>query len=186
MKKHAIAASRRGPATSQRPHAPRYRSAPRPWAGRRDAADRCLGAACIPASLSQEVGLALGAQVGESRVRDLVTNAGLSRSAGSARHHSTSCSRPGHSRSSPTSATIRPGPEPPDQLGPEAPARGGEGPGLEISARRCGSRRHSHGRADTHRPPRTFSPATACSDPAEWRDTNENQRDVPRLPGVHG
>lgn len=121
--------------------APRYRSAPRPWAGRRDAADRCFGAACIPASLSQEVGLALGAQVGESRIRDLVTNVGLSRSAGSARHHSTSCSRPGHSRSTPTSATIRPGPEPPDQLGPEAPARGGEGLGwryLPVDASRAG------------------------------------------------
>ena len=39
--------------------------------------------------------------------------------------------------------------------GPEAPARGGEGSWLEISARRGGSRRHSHGRADTHQPPRT-------------------------------
>jgi SAM-dependent methyltransferase len=34
---------------------------------------------CTPASLSQEVGLALGAQAGESRIRDVVTTAGLSR-----------------------------------------------------------------------------------------------------------
>ena len=34
---------------------------------------------CIPASLSQEVGLALGTQAGESRIRDVVTTAGLSR-----------------------------------------------------------------------------------------------------------
>ncbi len=34
---------------------------------------------CTPASLSQEVGLALGAQAGEARIRDVVTMAGLSR-----------------------------------------------------------------------------------------------------------
>ena len=34
---------------------------------------------CTPASLSQDVGLALGAQVGESRIRDVVTTAGLTR-----------------------------------------------------------------------------------------------------------
>jgi SAM-dependent methyltransferase len=34
---------------------------------------------CTPASLSQDVGLALGAQAGESRIRDVVTTAGLSR-----------------------------------------------------------------------------------------------------------
>jgi SAM-dependent methyltransferase len=34
---------------------------------------------CTPASLSQEVGLALGAQAGESRIRDVVTRAGLTR-----------------------------------------------------------------------------------------------------------
>jgi SAM-dependent methyltransferase len=34
---------------------------------------------CTPASLSQEVGLALGAQAGESRIRDIVTSAGFSR-----------------------------------------------------------------------------------------------------------
>lgn len=34
---------------------------------------------CTPASLSQEVGLALGAQAGEARIRDVVTQAGLTR-----------------------------------------------------------------------------------------------------------
>jgi len=34
---------------------------------------------CTPASLSQEVGLALGAQAGESRLRDVVTQGGFSR-----------------------------------------------------------------------------------------------------------
>ena len=34
---------------------------------------------CTPASLSQDVGLALGAQAGESRIRDVVTTGGLSR-----------------------------------------------------------------------------------------------------------
>jgi SAM-dependent methyltransferase len=34
---------------------------------------------CTPASLSQEVGLALGAQAGESRIRDVVASAGLNR-----------------------------------------------------------------------------------------------------------
>ncbi|HET7043537.1 MAG TPA: methyltransferase domain-containing protein [Gaiellaceae bacterium] len=34
---------------------------------------------CTPSSLSQEVGLALGAQAGESRIRDVVTGGGLSR-----------------------------------------------------------------------------------------------------------
>jgi hypothetical protein len=34
---------------------------------------------CTPASLSQEVGLALGAQAGEARLRDIVTRAGFSR-----------------------------------------------------------------------------------------------------------
>ncbi len=32
---------------------------------------------CTPASLSQEVGLALGAQAGEARIRDVVTTAGF-------------------------------------------------------------------------------------------------------------
>src|SRR5437868_5819294 len=34
---------------------------------------------CTPASLSQEVGLALGAQAGEARIRDVVTASGLTR-----------------------------------------------------------------------------------------------------------
>jgi hypothetical protein len=34
---------------------------------------------CTPASLSQEVGLALGAQAGEARIRGAVTSGGLSR-----------------------------------------------------------------------------------------------------------
>jgi 2-polyprenyl-3-methyl-5-hydroxy-6-metoxy-1,4-benzoquinol methylase len=34
---------------------------------------------CTPASLSQDVGLALGAQAGESRIREVVTTAGLNR-----------------------------------------------------------------------------------------------------------
>jgi SAM-dependent methyltransferase len=34
---------------------------------------------CTPASLSQDVGLALGAQAGEARIRDVVTSAGFSR-----------------------------------------------------------------------------------------------------------
>ena len=33
---------------------------------------------CTPASLSQEVGLALGAQAGETRLREVVTNGGFS------------------------------------------------------------------------------------------------------------
>ena len=34
---------------------------------------------CTPASLSQDVGLALGAQAGEARLREVVTAAGFSR-----------------------------------------------------------------------------------------------------------
>ncbi|MCU1258365.1 MAG: Methyltransferase type 12 [Bryobacterales bacterium] len=34
---------------------------------------------CVPASMSQEVGAALGAQAGESRIRDVVTSGGFSR-----------------------------------------------------------------------------------------------------------
>ena len=34
---------------------------------------------CTPASLSQEVGLGLGAQAGEARLRDVVTAGGLTR-----------------------------------------------------------------------------------------------------------
>jgi hypothetical protein len=36
-------------------------------------------AICTPASLSQEVGLGLGAQAGEERLRDVVTSAGFGR-----------------------------------------------------------------------------------------------------------
>lgn len=34
---------------------------------------------CMPASKSQEVGLALGAQAGEARIRDVVEHAGFTR-----------------------------------------------------------------------------------------------------------
>jgi hypothetical protein len=34
---------------------------------------------CTPASLAQEVGLALGAQAGEARIRDVVTQGGFRR-----------------------------------------------------------------------------------------------------------
>jgi hypothetical protein len=34
---------------------------------------------CTPASLAQEVGLGLGAQAGESRLRDVVTQGGFTR-----------------------------------------------------------------------------------------------------------
>jgi hypothetical protein len=34
---------------------------------------------CTPASLSQDVGLALGAQAGEARMREIFTGAGYSR-----------------------------------------------------------------------------------------------------------
>jgi hypothetical protein len=34
---------------------------------------------CTPASLSQEVGLALGAQAGPARLRDVITSAGFGR-----------------------------------------------------------------------------------------------------------
>jgi hypothetical protein len=34
---------------------------------------------CVPASLSQEVGMALGAQAGEARLRKVVTDGGFSR-----------------------------------------------------------------------------------------------------------
>jgi hypothetical protein len=34
---------------------------------------------CVPASLSQEVGLALGAQSGESRLREVISSGGFSR-----------------------------------------------------------------------------------------------------------
>ena len=53
---------------------------------------------CTPASLSQEVGLALGAQAGEARIRDVVATAGLSRFRRVSETRSTSCSRPGHNQ----------------------------------------------------------------------------------------
>jgi len=34
---------------------------------------------CVPASLSQEVGLALGAQAGEARLREVILKGGFSR-----------------------------------------------------------------------------------------------------------
>jgi len=34
---------------------------------------------CTPASLSQEVGMALGAQAGEARLREVITSGGFSR-----------------------------------------------------------------------------------------------------------
>jgi hypothetical protein len=34
---------------------------------------------CMPASLSQEVGLGLGAQAGEARLRDVITSGGFTR-----------------------------------------------------------------------------------------------------------
>jgi len=34
---------------------------------------------CVPASMSQEVGAALGAQAGEARIRDVVTSGGFER-----------------------------------------------------------------------------------------------------------
>ncbi len=51
---------------------------------------------CTPASLSQEVGLALGAQAGEARIRDVVTAGGLSRASGARpRPRSTTSTRRG-------------------------------------------------------------------------------------------
>jgi hypothetical protein len=53
---------------------------------------------CTPASLSQDVGLALCGQADESRIRDVVTRAGLAASAASARRRSTSSTRPSRSQ----------------------------------------------------------------------------------------
>ena len=51
---------------------------------------------CTPASLSQEVGLALGAQAGEARIRGVVTSAGFTPlPPRRARRRSTSCTRRG-------------------------------------------------------------------------------------------
>ena len=53
---------------------------------------------CTPASLSQEVGLALGAQAGEARIREVVTGPASPGSAEWPRPRSTSCSRPARRR----------------------------------------------------------------------------------------
>jgi hypothetical protein len=50
---------------------------------------------CTPASRSQEVGLALGAQAGEARIREVVTKGGFTRFL--LRHRSTWCSKRGPS-----------------------------------------------------------------------------------------
>ena len=51
---------------------------------------------CTPASLSQEVGLALGAQAGEARIGDVVAAGGFTRfRRGRPRRPSTWCSKPG-------------------------------------------------------------------------------------------
>ena len=49
---------------------------------------------CTPASLSQEVGTALGAQAGETRLRDVATAAGFTGSAAPQKPRSTWCSKP--------------------------------------------------------------------------------------------
>ena len=54
---------------------------------------------CTPASRDQEVGLALGAQAGEARLREVVTTAGSPAFAARPKRHSTSCSKPGHEAS---------------------------------------------------------------------------------------
>ena len=49
---------------------------------------------CTPASLAQEVGLGLGAQAGEARLREVITRAGFSSVSGALRRRrSTSSSR---------------------------------------------------------------------------------------------
>jgi hypothetical protein len=48
---------------------------------------------CTPKSLSQNGGLALGAQAGEVRLRDAVTSGGFTAFVARPRHPSTSCSR---------------------------------------------------------------------------------------------
>ena len=50
-----------------------------PQPGRAGPTTRFSTLLCTPASLSQEVGLALGAQAGEARIRDVVTAAGFTR-----------------------------------------------------------------------------------------------------------
>jgi len=58
------------------------------------AASTCI---CTPNSLSQEVGLGLGAQAGERRLRHVFAEAGFPASAARPRRRSTSCSRRGSS-----------------------------------------------------------------------------------------
>jgi hypothetical protein len=49
---------------------------------------------CVPHSLSEEVGLALGHQAGEQRIREVVTTAGFTRFRRVAQTPSTSSTRP--------------------------------------------------------------------------------------------
>ena len=53
---------------------------------------------CTPASLSQDVGLALGAQAGEARIREVVEAAASRASAAWPRRRSTWCSKRGRER----------------------------------------------------------------------------------------
>ncbi len=56
---------------------------------------------CTPSSLAQEVGLALGAQAGEARIREVVKNAGFTQFRRAARkRRSISSTKHGHSRRS--------------------------------------------------------------------------------------
>ena len=57
---------------------------------------------CIPASKNQEVGLALGAQAGENRLREVVTAGGFTRFRRAAEPPSTLCSKCGLSDSKPS------------------------------------------------------------------------------------
>src|SRR3977135_3725915 len=54
---------------------------------------------CTPSSLAQQVGLALGAQAGEARIRDVATGPGSPASAGSRRRRSTRSTRSARSAS---------------------------------------------------------------------------------------
>ena len=62
---------------------------------------------CTPASLAQEVGLALGAQAGEARLRDVVTRRASRASAARPRRRSTSCSKRGPDGLSPSAERKR-------------------------------------------------------------------------------
>jgi hypothetical protein len=64
---------------------------------------------CTPCSRSQEVGLCLGAQAGETRIREVVTSAGFSRFAGKPKHPSTSFTKPGHDLLMGDDAPLSPG-----------------------------------------------------------------------------